>query len=119
MKLLLMHAFARASFMLRVGDVHSLRLMGSCFCNQQCTHQLLSCFLATECKMSVVPLALWAYFSCSALILCGCQESAPFAVPAAAVPTEHAEGGAEDAFLTEMGSGVTVSLQVYAEAVSS
>ena len=74
---------------------------------------------AFEGIMSVVPLALWAYFSCSALILCGCQESAPFAVPAAAVPTEHAEGGAEDTFLSEMGSGVTVSLQVYAEAVSS
>ena len=69
--------------------------------------------------MSIVPLALWAYSSCSALILCGCQESAPFAAPAAAVPTEHADGGAEDAFFNEMGSGVTVSLQVYVEAVSS
>ena len=96
MKLLLMHAFACASFMLRIGDVHSLRLMGSCFCNQQCTHQLLSCFLATECKMSVVPLALWAYSACSALTLCGRQESAPFAAPAAAVPTGHAVGGAID-----------------------
>ena len=106
----------------RVGDVHSLRLMGSCFSIQQCNHQRLCCCLllfAIEGIMSVVPLALWAYFSCSALILCGCQESAPFAAPAAVVPIEHAEGGAEDAFLSEMGSGVTVSLQVYAEAVSS
>ena len=69
--------------------------------------------------MSMVPLALWAYSSCSALILCGCQESAPFAAPAAAVPTEHVDGGAEDAFFNEMGSGVTVSLQVYVEAVRS
>ena len=86
---------------------------------QPSTPLLLSFAFAIEGIMSLVPLALWAYFSCSALILCGCQESAPFAAPAAAVPTEHAEGGAEDAFLTEMGSGVTVSLQVYAEAVSS
>lgn len=69
--------------------------------------------------MSTVPLTLWAYSSCSALILCGCQDSAPFAAPAAAVPTVHIDGGAEDAFDAEMGSGVTVSLQVYAEAVSS
>ena len=69
--------------------------------------------------MSMVPLALWAYSSCSALILCGCQDSAPFAAPAAAVPTVHIDGGAEDAFDAEMGSGVTVSLQVYVEAVRS
>ena len=41
------------------------------------------------------------------------------AAPAAAVPTEHVDGGAEDASFNEMGSGVTVSLQVYVEAVSS